>query len=65
MGALAAGGSTTVIVQRRYAAEGSYAVSAVVDPTNTIVEQNDGNNSFTAASPLVVGAGARARTCRC
>jgi uncharacterized repeat protein (TIGR01451 family) len=33
---------------------GSYSVSAVVDPANTVVEQNDANNTFTAATPLVV-----------
>ncbi|WP_231924396.1 CARDB domain-containing protein [Micromonospora chokoriensis] len=54
VGALAAGASTTVSVNAGTRPMGSYAVSAVVDPTNTIVEQNNGNNSFTAASPLVV-----------
>jgi uncharacterized repeat protein (TIGR01451 family) len=55
VGALAAGASTTVSVDVGRRAMGSYSVSSVVDPTNTIVEQNDGNNSFTASSQLVVG----------
>ncbi|WUR61308.1 discoidin domain-containing protein [Micromonospora chokoriensis] len=54
VGGLAAGASTTVSFNAGTRPMGSYAVSAVVDPTNTIVEQNNGNNSFTAASPLVV-----------
>ncbi|MFG1842389.1 CARDB domain-containing protein [Micromonospora sp. NPDC049175] len=54
VGALAAGASTTVSVNAGTRPMGSYAVTAVVDPTNTIVEQNNGNNSLTAASPLVV-----------
>jgi hypothetical protein len=55
VGALAAGASTTVTVDVGRRAMGSYSVSSVVDPTNTIVEQNNDNNSFTAASHLVVG----------
>ncbi|MEU4469808.1 CARDB domain-containing protein [Micromonospora sp. NPDC023888] len=54
VGALAAGASTTVSFNAGTRPMGSYAVTAVVDPTNTIVEQNNGNNSLTAASPLVV-----------
>jgi len=54
VGSLAAGASTTVSFNAGRRAMGSYTVSAVVDPTNTIIEQNDGNNSFTAPSPLVV-----------
>ncbi|MDW5324815.1 CARDB domain-containing protein [Plantactinospora sp. KLBMP9567] len=53
--ALAAGASATVTVNAGTRPMGSYPVVAVVDPTNTIVEQNDANNSFTAPSPLVVG----------
>ena len=55
VGALAAGASTTVTVNAGRRAQGSYAVSAMVDPANTIPEQNDDNNSFTAPSQLVVG----------
>ncbi|MEU5959957.1 CARDB domain-containing protein [Micromonospora parva] len=54
VGTLAAGASTTVTFNAGTRPMGSYAVSAVVDPANTIVEQNNGNNSLTAASPLVV-----------
>ena len=54
VGALAAGASTTVTFNAGTRPMGSYSVTAVVDPTNTIVEQNNANNSFTAASPLVV-----------
>lgn len=53
--ALNAGASTTVSFNAGTRAMGSYTVSSVVDPTNTIVEQNNDNNSFTAPSPLVVG----------
>ncbi|MEV4759558.1 CARDB domain-containing protein [Micromonospora sp. NPDC049559] len=51
---LAAGASATVSVNAGTRPMGSYSVGAVVDPTNTIVEQNNGNNSATAPSPLVV-----------
>lgn len=53
--ALAAGASATVAVDVGRRAMGSYAVTSVVDPTNAIVEQNDGNNSLTASTQLVVG----------
>ncbi|MFE1500273.1 CARDB domain-containing protein, partial [Streptomyces albidoflavus] len=36
-------------------AMGSYTVSSVVDPANTVVEQDDSNNSRTGSSKLVVG----------
>ncbi|GAA3551227.1 CARDB domain-containing protein [Kribbella ginsengisoli] len=54
VGALAAGASTTVSYNAGTRAEGTYSVSAVVDPTNAVVEQNDTNNTFTAATQLVV-----------
>ncbi|GIJ52690.1 hypothetical protein Vau01_002060 [Virgisporangium aurantiacum] len=54
VGALAAGASQTVQVNAGTRAQGSYAVTAVVDPTNTVVEQNNGNNSLTAPTQLVV-----------
>jgi hypothetical protein len=53
--ALAAGASTTVPVTVGRRPMGSYTVSAVVDPTGTVPEQDDSNNSRTAASRLVVG----------
>jgi hypothetical protein len=55
VGALAAGASTTVSLDVGRRPTGSYSISAVVDPTDRIVEQNNDNNSFTASSPLVVG----------
>ena len=54
VGALAAGASATVSYNAGPRPQGSYSVAAVVDPTNTIVEQSDTNNSFTAASQLVI-----------
>jgi len=54
VGQLAAGASTTVSVAAGTRTMGSYTVTAVVDPTNTVIEQNDGNNSLTAPAQLVV-----------
>jgi hypothetical protein len=54
VGALNAGASTSVSLALGTRPMGSYSVTAVVDPTNAIIEQNDTNNSFTASSPLVV-----------
>ncbi|WP_066952180.1 CARDB domain-containing protein [Streptomyces lushanensis] len=54
VGALAAGASTTVAVDVGRRAMGSYRVTSVVDPTDTIIEQDNNNNSFTATSELVV-----------
>ena len=48
------GASTTVSVNAGRRAQGSYAVSATVDPANTFAEQNNDNNSFTAPAQLVV-----------
>ncbi|MFE6856194.1 discoidin domain-containing protein, partial [Streptomyces sp. NPDC057674] len=55
VGALAAGASATVPVTVGKRPVGSYTVSAVVDPTDTVPEQDNGNNSRTAATKLVVG----------
>ncbi|MFE0678988.1 CARDB domain-containing protein [Streptomyces sp. NPDC058867] len=55
VGALAAGASATVPVGVGKWPAGSYTVTAVVDPTDTVAEQDDTNNSRTAASKLVVG----------
>ncbi|MEU3183370.1 CARDB domain-containing protein [Streptomyces sp. NPDC006923] len=55
VGALTAGASTTVQVAIGKRAEGSYRVTSVVDPTDTVVEQDNDNNSFTATGQLVVG----------
>jgi subtilase family serine protease len=51
---LAAGASATVSANVGAQPMGSYAVSTLVDPANTVVEQNDANNRFSAASQLVV-----------
>jgi hypothetical protein len=55
VGALAAGASTTVSVNAGTRPAGSYAVSSTVDPSGTVVEQSDTNNTYNAPSPLVVG----------
>jgi hypothetical protein len=55
VGALAAGATATVAVDVGRRPMGRYTVTSVVDPTDTIVEADDTNNSRTAASPLVVG----------
>jgi hypothetical protein len=54
VGALAAGASTTVSVNAGVRPQGSYTVAATVDPANTVVEQNDANNTFTSPTQLVV-----------
>ncbi|MDQ0585268.1 CARDB domain-containing protein [Streptomyces rishiriensis] len=52
--ALDPGASATAEVATGTRAAGSYGVSAVVDPRNTVPELDDGNNSRTAANRLVV-----------
>ncbi|GAA1902887.1 CARDB domain-containing protein [Streptomyces durmitorensis] len=52
--ALGAGESATVKVGIGKRAQGSYTVSAVVDPSDTIDEQDDDNNSRTATDKLTV-----------
>jgi hypothetical protein len=54
VGALAAGASSVVPLDIGTRPMGTYSVSATVDPTNTIVEQNNNNNTFTSPSSLVV-----------
>ncbi|MFJ1866314.1 discoidin domain-containing protein [Streptomyces sp. NPDC088097] len=51
--ALAAGASATVTAQIGARDAGTYPLGAIVDEANTVVEQNDSNNSFTG-TPLVV-----------
>ncbi|MEU5957613.1 CARDB domain-containing protein [Streptomyces sp. NPDC047525] len=53
--ALGADESATVKVGIGKRAQGSYTVSAVVDPSDTIDEQDDENNSRTATDKLTVG----------
>ncbi|PRH77189.1 APHP domain-containing protein [Streptomyces solincola] len=52
--ALDPGASATVPVATGTRPAGSYAVSAVVDPRNTVPELDDTNNSRTAADRLVI-----------
>lgn len=52
--ALDPGASATVAVSTGTRAAGSYAVSAVVDPRDTVAELDDTNNSRNAANRLVV-----------
>ncbi|PWR06250.1 glycosyl hydrolase [Micromonospora acroterricola] len=54
VGGLAAGASTTVTANIGTRDAGSYPLSAKVDENNTVVEQDDTNNSYTNPSPLVV-----------
>ncbi|MGW3606659.1 discoidin domain-containing protein [Micromonospora sp. NPDC005161] len=56
VGGLAAGASTTVSAAIGTRDSGSYPLSAKVDESNTVVEQDDTNNSYTNPSPLVVSA---------
>ncbi|MCO1595712.1 discoidin domain-containing protein [Micromonospora sp. RHAY321] len=56
VGGLAAGASTTVTATIGTRDAGSYPLSAKVDENNTVVEQDDTNNSYTNPSPLVVSA---------
>ncbi|MFF1700081.1 CARDB domain-containing protein [Streptomyces sp. NPDC058257] len=53
--ALGAGESAVVKVGIGKRAQGSYTLSALVDPSDTIDEQNDDNNSRTSESKLTVG----------
>ncbi|MFJ3670104.1 discoidin domain-containing protein [Streptomyces sp. NPDC090106] len=52
--ALAAGASATVTASIGTREAGSYPVGAEVDPSNKVIEQNDGNNVFTRSDALVV-----------
>jgi hypothetical protein len=54
VGALAAGASTNVSLNAGTKAIGSYSVATTVDPTNTIIEQSDANNTYTSPTSLVV-----------
>ncbi|MGW7066989.1 CARDB domain-containing protein [Streptomyces sp. NPDC054855] len=55
VGALGAGEAATVPVDIGKRAQGSYTVSAVVDPGDTVAEQDNDNNSRTADAKLTVG----------
>ncbi|MCZ7421531.1 discoidin domain-containing protein [Verrucosispora sp. WMMA2121] len=54
VGALAAGASATVSTTVAARNAGSYQLSAAVDPANTVIEQDESNNSRTSSGPLVV-----------
>ncbi|AGZ44888.1 discoidin domain-containing protein [Actinoplanes friuliensis] len=54
VGALAAGASATVTASIGARDAGTYVLSAKVDEANTVVEQNDANNSYTNPTNLVV-----------
>jgi len=54
VGALNAGASVVVPLNIGNKAMGTYTVAATVDPANTVIETNNGNNSFTAGSSMVV-----------
>ncbi|SCG69326.1 discoidin domain-containing protein [Micromonospora zamorensis] len=54
VGGLAAGASTTVSASIGTRDSGSYPLSAKVDESNTVVESDDTNNSYSNPSPLVV-----------
>ncbi|MCM3257177.1 discoidin domain-containing protein [Paenibacillus lautus] len=55
VGPLAAGASATVSLQTGAPAAASYTLSAKVDEDDNIIELNDGNNSYSHSSPLVIG----------
>ncbi len=52
---LAPGATASVSVDAGRRGTGSYAAAATVDPANQVAETNEGNNTFTSGSPLVVG----------
>lgn len=54
VGTLAAGASGTVSLNIGAKDAGTYAVSAKVDEGNTVIELNEGNNSYTSPSSLTV-----------
>ncbi|MBO1330596.1 discoidin domain-containing protein [Streptomyces sp. VRA16 Mangrove soil] len=54
VGALAAGASTTVGADIGAHDAGTYTVGAVVDPSGLVIEQNEGNNSYTSPTSLIV-----------
>ncbi|MFD5644295.1 CARDB domain-containing protein, partial [Streptomyces anulatus] len=54
VGTLASGASTQVSASIGARNAGSYPLSAVADPAGEIIEQNETNNTYTSASPLVV-----------
>ncbi|MGI5186960.1 CARDB domain-containing protein [Promicromonospora sp. CA-289599] len=55
VGALQPGATAQVPVAAGTRPAGEYTVGAVVDPANTVVEQSETDNAFTATAKLVVG----------
>src|SRR5262249_38729410 len=54
VGALSAGASTTVSASIGTQTAGTYQLTAKVDESNSVIELNDGNNSYTNPTNLVV-----------
>ena len=54
VGAIAAGGSTTVTSNIGAQNAASYSMTAKVDEANAVIEQNETNNNYTNPTPLVV-----------
>ncbi|MFD4526153.1 discoidin domain-containing protein [Streptomyces sp. NPDC058470] len=54
VGALAVGASATVTADIGAREAGTYQVSAIADPDNKVIEQNEANNSYTSPTALVV-----------
>ncbi|MGX8274246.1 MULTISPECIES: discoidin domain-containing protein [Streptomyces] len=54
VGALASSASTQVTASVGARNAGSYELSAVADPAGEVIEQNETDNTYTSASPLVV-----------
>ncbi|MWV45990.1 glycosyl hydrolase [Paenibacillus sp. HJL G12] len=54
--ALAAGASANVTLNLGAKDAGTYAVSSKVDEDNTVIEQNEDNNSYTSSTSLVISA---------
>ncbi|GIH17499.1 discoidin domain-containing protein [Rugosimonospora africana] len=54
VGGLAAGASSTVSASIGTQTAGTYQLTAKVDESNSVIEQNDGNNSYTNPTNLVV-----------
>ncbi|GEL93432.1 glycosyl hydrolase [Cellulomonas composti] len=56
VGAIAAGSTATASASIGARAAGQYTVGANADPSNTVVEQNEADNSFTSPTKLTVSA---------
>ncbi|MEV6171376.1 discoidin domain-containing protein [Streptomyces sp. NPDC051954] len=54
VGALAAGASATVTADIGTHDAGTYQISATADPSNKVIEQNEGNNAYTSPTSLVI-----------